>query len=213
MTEPARCVWCKVAVDGQFELGAACPHCDRRPLLLEGIPEVRQEHSYGNEPTKVPDIAGEGGRAWRIPLEAVVDKRPNASVGSDWLVHAPGSHPLWWWYMIGVVHLRPTAGKPAKVAFPGATHELMFIAISPEYPLPDVDRWEKMHHLEPLDLAEQFIVTDDAQACELGDLIVKHIVFEGASPDQDHRAYWKVAVANTAEHLRLGGHPDGPRSV
>lgn len=64
MSEPARCVWCKVAVEGQFELGAACPHCGRVPLLLEGIPEVREEHSYGNEPTKPPDLEGVG-TAWR----------------------------------------------------------------------------------------------------------------------------------------------------
>jgi hypothetical protein len=206
VSEPARCIWCKAAVSGHFALGSACPHCGKVPLLLESIPEVRQEHSYGNEPTRIPDLAGDDRRAWRVP----VDNAPegHAGVGCDWLVHRPGAHPLWWWYMVAIVHLRPLhdLDRPA-IQFPGATHEALIVSLDPEHELPDLDTWGPAHMLQPPDLAAQFIVNSDAQAAEVGDLLVTHIVIDGQSPDSDHRSYWTEAVENTAEHLRLGGHP------
>jgi hypothetical protein len=65
-----------------------------------------------------------------------------------------------------------------------------------------------MRFLSPIDLCHQFIVKDDEQATELGEGVVKAIVLHGASPDQDFRQQWIETVNRTAEHLRLGHHPE-----
>lgn len=167
---------------------------------------------YGNEPTTEPDLAGVG-RAWKLDLDLYRDG-PNMMPDHEgtvawWLVHAPGAHPFWSWYVVGTVHLREIEGQTRRphLQFPGASHEILFVALNPEHPLPSLDAWADIQFLEPLDLVEQFIVSDDDAAAELTELVVKHIV-DGMSPDQDHRQYWAGAIARTAEHIRLGGHPD-----
>lgn len=160
--------------------------------------------SYGNEPTKAPDIKGMG-RAWRVTATPEAEFT-SATVGSDWLVHAPYGHPFWWWYAVSVVHLRPLPGMPPpNMVREDATHEIMFLALDPSHPLPDVDNWAAMKYLTPPDLAWQFIVDRDEQAKELGDLVVRHIC-DGQSPDQDFRTYWHGAIENTVEHICTGGH-------
>lgn len=169
--------------------------------------------SYGNEPTVSPDLEGYG-RAWRIEPPASTPEHQKQAGCGQWLVHAPHGHPFWPWYTVQAVHLRPLDGQPpAKVQFPGATHEWLVVALNPEEPLPDVTNWgapgtPPMRHMEPIDQCVQFIVADDDQARELVELTVKHILLDGVSPDQDFRSYWERAIANTAEHIRLGGHPD-----
>lgn len=161
--------------------------------------------SYGNEPTAPPDLQGRG-RAWKVRGTSVTEE--NASIGADWLVHAPHGHPLWPWYAISGIHLRPLPIKgPPHLQFPGATHEIMFLALNPEKPLPSIDDWHGMAWLEPIDLAHQVIVQSDEKAVELVELVVRHIVIDGANPDQDFRAYWRSAINQTAEHLRFDGHP------
>jgi hypothetical protein len=171
---------------------------------------------YGNEPTKPPDIGGialgGSGRAWKIAttdpeiLEENVDW--NAGVGS-YLVHAPHGHPYWYWYCVGCVHLRdiPGQSRPPRRDFPEATHEMMFLALNPEAPIPDVDDWQGMRHLSPVDLEHQFQVNSDEEAAELTELVVRHIC-AGQSPDQDFRTYWRGMIDETAERIRLGKRSD-----
>jgi hypothetical protein len=166
--------------------------------------------SYGNEPAKAPDIEGIG-KAWKVPRTSAHDEV--ADWGGDcgqWLVYdGTRAHPFWWWYVVGCVHLRPLEGqsKPPVVDFPGATHEIMFLALNPEVPLPDLGDWQGASFLQPADLVRQFIVNDDLQARELCELVVRHIC-DGHSPDVDFRHYWEAAIDSSAEHARLGGHPD-----
>jgi hypothetical protein len=165
--------------------------------------------TYGNEPTREPDVIGRW-RAWRVAVDrASPDWAPDheADCGS-WLVDAPGAHPFWWWYVVGCVHLRPMEGvKAPHVQFPGATHEILFCALSPEKPLPSLDDWKGMAFLEPLDLVHQVIVPSDDDARNLTEMIVRHMV-GGRSPDSDWRSYWQTLINTSAEHLRLGGHPE-----
>lgn len=128
-----------------------------------------------------------------------------------WLVHAPHGNPFWPWYMVAVVNLRDHKGQTGSpfIQFPGASHELLVVALNPEDPLPDVDAWTQPRYLVPVDQCVQFIVADDKQATSLLDVVVKGIL-SGISPDQDYRALWREMVAQTAEHIRLGGHPDMP---
>lgn len=167
---------------------------------------------YSNQPTAAPDLEGYG-RAWKVECPDALAHQREAACG-QWLVHAPHGHPWWPWYAVQAVHLRPLEGQPpAALQFPGASHELLVVALDPDKPLPEVKRWGSpdtppMCHLEPVDQCVQFIVADDDQARQVCELVVRHIVLDGQSPDQDFRAYWASGIANTAEHVRLGGHPD-----
>jgi hypothetical protein len=168
--------------------------------------------SYGNEPAREPDTLGASGRAWKV---GVPDETPDFQREAEcgvWIVHAPHAHSVWWWYAVMVVSLREIPGAPpSRLQFPGASHELLIVALNPEEPLPDVDRWgaagtPPVRYLTPIDQCVQFIVADDEQAQTLANLVVD-VIADGMSPDQDFRGWWQDCVAKTSEHLRLGGHP------
>lgn len=167
--------------------------------------------SYGNEPTAKPRFQLGGRRAW--PIAPVNRDGPNwrpefEATVSFWLVCAPSSHPWWWWYVVSVIHLRQIPGTPpVHFQFPGATHEVLFLALSPEHPLPDVEDWKAMQYLTPPDLVHQVILPDDDGARELCELVVKGIVCLEMNPDVDNRSTWRSSLDQTAEHVRLGGHP------
>jgi hypothetical protein len=162
-----------------------------------------------------PDCEGLHGRAWRIPMAAPGQRgRPDADATVDgWLLHAPGAHPFWVYWVLAVIHLRPLAGvKPAYVRLSGATHEIIIMALNPETQLPeieDVGRGEAtFDFLTPIDVMEQFVVRDDAEAAQLCELAIRCCVDGMASPDQDWRSWWSRAIAETAMHLREGRHPE-----
>lgn len=168
---------------------------------------------YTNLPTIDPEHEGLGGRAWKVPMgEEGQRGKPDYDAGvATWLVHytGPNAHPWWNVYVVGTVHLRPLPNvKPPHIQFPGATHEILFCALDPRKPVPDLNDWKGMAPLEPLDLVHQFIVPEDEQAADLTGLVIRHMIDAGASPDQDFRAYWRNAINKTAEHFRLGGHPE-----
>lgn len=161
-----------------------------------------------------PDLVGVHGRAWRIPMATLGKRgRPDLDGTVDgWLLHAPGAHPLWAYWTICTIHLRPITGvKAAHTRLPGATHELMVVALNPDVPLPRLDAVGRgqasFSFLTPIDVVEQFIVTDDAQAAQVCELAVRACVDGFASPDQDWRRWWTGAIAETARHLRDGRHP------
>jgi hypothetical protein len=175
------------------------------------------EAKYGTVEQE-PDQIGVGGKAWRIPMAPVGQRGRPDSDGTvvGWLLHAPSAHPFWTYWMVAVIHLRPIDGvRPAVIRLDGATHEIMIAALDPGCPLPNlnaVGRCEAAFtFLVPIDLVEQFIVRDDAQAAQLGDLAVSGCVEGYASPDQDWRAWWRGAVRQTASHLREGRHAE-PRA-
>lgn len=89
------------------------------------------------------------------------------SIGT-WFIDAPGQSIAWQRYLLSCVHLRPIAGesRPVQLKFPGATHELVMAALDPETK-PDPLKPETMRILHPLNLCEQIIVGNDAQASEI----------------------------------------------
>jgi hypothetical protein len=154
------------------------------------------------------------GEAWQVALQPLGQRgRPDydATVGF-WIVKAPQSHPLWWWYSLSIIHLRPVNGvREAYVSTPDSTHELLLLALSPECPVPDLyaierNDYSSLRHLVPANLAEQFQVANDAEAHRLGELAVSAIVNGLISPDTDYRSHWKHAIAETARHFREGVH-------
>lgn len=162
--------------------------------------------NYKNSfPKREPDVEGPGGRAWAVKTKS---KRKHGGV-AHFLVHAVNGNPFWNWYVVSVVHLRAEEGLPQPhIQFPGASHELLMAALNPEEKIPDIDNWKGMSHLEPIDQCVQFIVNNDEQAKSLCDDVIRAIVVGGISPDQDFRSWWKQSVNQTAEHYRLGEHPD-----
>lgn len=153
---------------------------------------------------RAPDLQGHG-RAWKVTHAGT---RPEqAATLRAYIVHAPHGNPLWPWYSIAVYHLREIAGTPApKLHFKEATHEFLIAAIDPNtYEGVHPDRASTFGHLQPLDLVHQESLSDE-HAAKILDLVVRHIIEGGASPDQDFREWWKRTIAETADHFRRGIH-------
>ena len=146
-----------------------------------------------------PDVKGLAGRAWhRLPTttQTTVD---------HYLVNAPASHPIWPWYTVAIVHLRPVEGMPpAHKHFSDASHELLVIALNPEHypPDPDLPGDAAYPYLTPINSATQVGALNDDQAKKLLDLIVQGIVGGVLNPDTDGRQQFEEAVRQTAQHLR-----------
>lgn len=177
-----------------------------------------------------PDLTG-ACRAWRVK------NTPEAQAGhvrewgyedstiDNWLVNGP-FHPLWSWWMVAVVHLRPIPGAPPpNLQYPEAEYEFMILSMDPggehregeakERPTePDVDGFEATGDgvrylpgfLQPPDAVVQFHGVDDDEAREVCQLAVNAIVSGQASPDSDWRSWWEKAIPNTVKHIRGEPH-------
>lgn len=151
---------------------------------------------------RAPDLQGVSGRAW-VSLPRTNLAAPDMTL-ANWLLHCPASHPLWPWYMVSLIHLRPVDGvKEAQIRIPGAQHELVIIAIDPGLdPDPDPDSTTGYHYLRPINLAEQFVVPDDAAAIKLAGVVVQSFVHGGLSPDTDWRSLTEEAIQAIATDYR-----------
>lgn len=158
-----------------------------------------------------PDVNGITGRGWKAaPAKEVLAGWP---AGLDmWLMHVPGAHPLWSWYVVSAVSLADIAGvKPATKRTPSSTHELVVIALAPEFQPSDAwcsqsdQRWSR-HILRPLNLCEQVESFDDEKVNELAFLFVRAFCNGHANPDDDFRSYNKQVFAATVDHLKRGLH-------
>lgn len=162
---------------------------------------------YTNEPTTQPDLAGGHGRAWQMNPQPPT-LLPHATVAA-WLLECPDSHPWWSWYVATAVHLRDLDGvRKAEIRLPGATHELIVVAVVPG-PIPGLDEAfgdNGSQYLSPPDQTHQFEVPNDESAVALLRACVQACLVGLLVPDQDYRRAWEDSVRLTAEHLRTGGH-------
>jgi hypothetical protein len=158
---------------------SAAQERDPDQARLKGPPEV----DALREQLRQPDLTGAFGRAWDI---SGAKSRPEQEAGlRAWLLHRPGAHPFWSWWLVSVVHLREIPGAPpARKQFPEADHEFRIVTINPEA-CPHV--------------VEQFGGLTDEQAMEIGDWVIRHIVFDGVWPDQDFRRYWHEAIGGMVQ--------------
>ena len=162
---------------------------------------------YTNLPIRPPDEEGNAARVWQLG-------QPDDIPTSVWeanlachLIHAPGSHPMWPWYAMCLIHLRGGPGLPEPHRqFVTATHEVLVAALNPEEPLPDLHDVRGCRMLEPIDQCVQVCLPTDAAALQMSGLIVRAVCAGVLVPDQDHRSRWADSLAKTSAHLREGGH-------
>lgn len=160
---------------------------------------------------RAPELKGAHGRAWRGDLDEGMRAKWPAALDL-WLVHAPAAHPFWKYFIVSAVSLADAPNTPpAVVARPGATHELMVIALDPTFTPEQAwcsegeERWSRFM-LRPLNLAAQVVDLTDEQMNELAYLFVRACCYGQASPDDDHRGHNLALLDTTADHLRRGMH-------
>lgn len=173
---------------------------------------------------RAPDLQGTA-KVWRLRMSEQAREFHRQELGYrdsqlvGYLVNGP-YHPLWNWWYVSVISLAPVEGAPpAHKWYPEAEYEFMILALNPEgrdgqganYP-PDVDRFEAEGagalpgYLTPADVIMQFHGVTPEQAVEIGESAARAIA-HGVSCDSDNRQWWNQAIANSVEHIRLGGHP------
>lgn len=147
-----------------------------------------------------PTLSGAFDAAWKCDLDAV-RKDPRHANGVDstvaaWVVLAPNAHPLWAYYAIISIHLRPDPQMPpAKIWLPGASHEIWCIALDPEQtpdllsplstmlrPVNFIGQHDVYTRLNPVD--------QDKAATTTTENVVLDIVRGALSPDTDARRDW-----------------------
>jgi hypothetical protein len=147
-----------------------------------------------------PDVIGPTASAWNIKLTG-----NDACVGL-WLVNGP-FHPVWTWWAIIALHLRPIAGRedPYK-EYPSAGHEIQIISLDPNHPIDidDIDRGGALHILTPPDCFVQCGGLMDIQAAAVV-TGVAYMVCHGYSPDEEQQAWWRSAILRAAQLTRTGG--------
>jgi hypothetical protein len=127
---------------------------------------------------RTPDFTGRCGSATRINITALSTRAQGASLAA-WLLHLPGQHPLWDYYELAVIHLRPIDGTPPPVLYePDAEYEVIMLALNPEFQ-PDPDDPGTLHHLTPINYTLQFKGVTDAGAVEAVERVARRFVEGG----------------------------------
>lgn len=134
----------------------------------------------------LPDREGTFGRAWRSSLG---NGARELGVLSAWVIYAPRAHPLWAYYALAVIHLRPIPGAPeVEILRPDATHQVMLVALSPDRS-PSVENpfSTQMH---PMNFAAQWNAASDIDAEQKIESCVEEIIAGQLSPDADYTRQW-----------------------
>lgn len=129
---------------------------------------------------------GAHGKAWRIDFARW--QEPVRAAICGWIVEAPHAHPIWHSYFLTAVHLRPMDGcQPAHIFLPGATHEIMVIALDPSH-TPRLDR--SSAYLTPMNFTGQWIAECDEAALAKVEASVDEILAGMLNPDTDGIRQW-----------------------
>lgn len=120
----------------------------------------------GNQTMTFTGIDGSAGSA--IPFSLPLDRQDPAAALARWVLHLPGQHPFWSYYLLSVVHLRDLPGfAPAYKRSPDMEHEVTLFALDPAV-TPDPDNPATIKVLTPVNYVEQFAGLTDEQARLLG---------------------------------------------
>lgn len=158
------------------------------------------------EPTSGPVGGVYGGHAEMRPI----DHAANPAALVCWIITAPMYHPAWSQYALSVVTLNNVPGlPPAHLKFPGATHELLVLAIDPTRG-PVTATQDQIVYLQPVNISMQFEATDDEMR-DLASLLVQAVVHGLLDPETSNgpetiREYWLTSAVKTLAHLRGEEH-------
>lgn len=158
---------------------------------------------------------GANGRAQRLTLHPSLQ---GADTTLAWWLLTGTWHPIWPQFVISVIHLRDVEGRePATLQFPGATHELLVLALNPGEPpkIHDAVKLERKGlklcgYLEPIDVVHQFEATDE-QMVDLAKLAAQACVDGRLNPSTDdarefYHEQWLTACVKTLAHMRGEEH-------
>lgn len=152
-------------------------------------------------------LVGPFGSATEVVIDA--PGSDNDATVACWLLHCPGQSPAWAHYLLSAVHLRAVVGgHEAEVRVPGATHEVLLLALDPEKsPVPDNPAsWA---WLLPLNVQEQVQLGSDDQAADLVESCVRAML-AGNLPAEPALAGavepWRTVLVKTAAHARGEEH-------
>lgn len=153
-------------------------------------------------------IAGPYGIAEEVPLEGLANAGATLCA---WLITSSVYHPLWNQYLLAVVGLGEVPGfPPAKLKFPGASHELIVHAIDPKDGTVYKPTDGRFPQLIPINICEQYEATD-AEMTEVAWLACRAVVHGGLNPETADaptriREQWLSAVTKTLAHIRGEEH-------
>jgi hypothetical protein len=153
-------------------------------------------------------MRGPAGHAHEV-VTIKVDQPDQQATLATWFLNCPGQSAAWDRYLLSVIHLRPIAGvKPAGIRVPGATHEVVLVALDPDkHPHPTKPRtWA---FLRPVNVAEQITLPDDNAARHVAKLAARAVV-DGVLPAEPALSGaiepWRTTLIRTSAHLRGEEH-------
>lgn len=161
-------------------------------------------------------VTGPNGTAVQLKINP---RLSGAETTVAWWLLTGSWHPVWPQFILSVVHLRPVEGAPpAKLHFPGATHELLVVALNPGDP-PKIHSRKILEkrglagvggYLTPIDVCHQFTAVD-AEMYELAALCAQACVDGLLNPSVDDarerlREQWLSTCVKTLAHMRGEEH-------
>lgn len=154
-------------------------------------------------------LRGVNGTATEVILPTPRPTPDQEATLAYWFLDCPGQAVAWNNYGLAVIHLRPIEGvRPAIVRVPGATHEVMLVALNPEKnpTLNDPASWQI---LTPINLMEQVQLPDDESAVDLlrdaAQAVVDGILW-AEPPLAGQVEPWRTVLIKTAAHIRGEEH-------
>jgi hypothetical protein len=153
-------------------------------------------------------MTGPAGTAVEVIIDEVAVP-DHAATLATWFLHCPGQSPAWDKYLLSAVHLRPIEGvRPAAVNLPGATHEVLLLALVPDAgPTPDdPSTWVPM---QPFNLMEQVVMPDDESTVVMLEMAVQAVldgVLWAEPPLSGQVEPWLTALVKTSAHARGEAH-------
>lgn len=150
-----------------------------------------------------------------VAREVIVDEFDTVDQSATlacWFLTCPGQSPAWENYLLSCVHLRPVEGAEhdAVINVPGATHELMVLAMNPDFH-PVAEDPETWGFLRPTNVIEQFEVPSDNDAIRLTGQTVRAVldgIFWAEPPLAGQVEPWRSSIIRTSAHYR--GEPHAP---
>ena len=130
-----------------------------------------------------------------IKVEEMLEK--NEFTIGMWLITSKDFHPFWnQWAVVCSTLAGECRGELAKKMDDSVTHEIVVMAIDPEFPVTFdwVEGGGGLHFLMPPDQVIQVTAENDAAARKLIEIPITMLENGQLSPDSDYRKAWEIAL-------------------